>query len=145
MSFLVPDPGELRALASRITAAAETARAHADRLGHAVAATGWHGPAARVFAGQAELALGGLRTAAGRLDDAAASLRRHADRVDDVLHIALGLVRAGLGLLPDLLARPDDLLRPMSVELGDVVAVAGGAVSAVGDLAGGALDAVGLG
>jgi uncharacterized protein YukE len=145
MSFLLPDPGELRALAGRITAAADGARSHADRLGRAVAAAGWHGPAARVFAGQAELALGGLRTSAGRLDDAAATLRRHADHVEDVVHLALELVRAGMGPLPQLLAHPEDILRPMSVGLRGLGTVAGGAISTVGDLAGDALDAVGLG
>jgi len=145
MSFLVPDPGELQAIAGRITDAADRARSHADRLAHAIAVTGWHGPAARVFAGQADLALDALRTAAGRLDDAAATLRRHADRVDDVLAVALGLVRAGMGTLPQLLAHPDTLLRPMGQELRGIAAAAGGAVAAVGDIAGDALDAVGLG
>jgi uncharacterized protein YukE len=145
MSFLIPDPGELRAFAGRITNAAESARAAADRLALAVAATRWHGPAARAFAGQADVAVAGLRTASGRLHDAAAALRRHADHVEGLLYVALGLVRAGFGPLPELLAHPDRVLRPMGAELHDVATAAGGVISDVGDTIGGVLDSVGLG
>ena len=145
MSFLIPDPSELRALAGRVAATADTVRAGADRLGWAVAAVGWHGPAAGAFAVQAEVAIGGLRTAAGRLQDAAAALRRHADHVDDVLHVALGLVRAGLGPLPDLLAHSPQLLRPLGAELHDVATAATDVISDVGDTVDGALDCIGLG
>jgi len=144
MTFLIPDPGELRALAGRVASTADTARASADRLGWAVAATGWHGPAARAFALQAEVAIGALRTSAGRLQDAAGALRRHADHVDDVLHIALRLVQAGLGPLPELLAYSPQLLRPLGAELHDVATTAKSVISGVGDTVGGVLDCVGL-
>ena len=149
MTFLVPDPAELRAFASRIGSAADTARAQADRLALSVAATGWHGPAARAFAGQAEVAIGALRTAAGRLHDAADTVRRHADRVEDVVHVALRLVQLGAGPLPALLAHPEELLRPLGTELHDVASVAGGVVrgagSPIGHAVGDALSSVGLG
>jgi len=145
MSFLIPDPAELRALAGRVAHAADTARACADRLGWAVAATGWHGRAARAFAVQAEVAIGGLHTAAGRLQDAAEALRRHADHVDDVLHVALGLVRLGLGPLPELLAHAPDVLRPLGAELHDVAVTAKDVVLDVGDTVDDVLGCVGLG
>ena len=145
MSFLIPDPAELRALAGRVAHAADTARACADRLGWAVAATGWHGRAARAFAVQAEVAIGGLHTAAGRLQDAAGALRRHADHVDDVLNVALGLVRLGLGPLPDVLAHTPELLRPLGAELHDVATAAKDVISDVGDTADAVLGCVGLG
>jgi WXG100 family type VII secretion target len=138
---LLPDPAELRALAGRIDSHADAARKRADRLGAAVAATGWHGRAARAFEGQAETALAGLRAAAGRLDDAADALRRHADNVDSVLAAITGLVRAGVAGMEELLALPADALRG----LGDgLVSAGGGVISTVGDVADSVLGAVGL-
>jgi len=75
---------------------------------------------------------------------AAGALRRHADHVDDVLHIALRLVQAGLGPLPELLAYSPQLLRPLGAELHDVATTAKSVISGVGDTVGGVLDCVGL-
>jgi uncharacterized protein YukE len=145
VSFLVPDPGALRALAARIDAAAEAARTRGSRLGAAVAATGWRGTAAAAFDAQAAVALGALHTAAGRLADAADDLRRHADAVESVLDVLTGIVRAGLATLPELLELPGEVLRGLggpadalvSGVVSGVVSTAGGVASAAGDLAGG--------
>ena len=160
MSFLLPDPAELRALAGGIDAAAHATRLRADRLGATLAATGWHGPAARAFLAQAEFVLSALRGSAGRLDDAADAARRHAARVDVLVQTLTGLVRAGLATLPDLLALPSDVLQNIDalgvrgveagvrgVEAGvrGVLSTAADVTSTVGDLADSALDCVGLG
>jgi len=153
MSFLLPDPAELRALAGRIDAAAHATRLRADRLGATVAAAGWRGPAARAFLAQAEFVLGALRGSAGRLDDAADAARRHAARVDVLVQTLTGLVRAGLATLPDLLALPSDVLQNIDalgvrgVEAGvrGALSTAADVTSTVGHLADSALDCVGLG
>jgi uncharacterized protein YukE len=153
---LLPDPGELRAVAARIDQHARAARARASRLGTDVASTEWQGRAARAFRAQADVALWGLRGAAGRLDDAADALRRHAEQVDDVLAALQGIVRAGLATVEELLTLPGDALRGLAGGVrdgvgglaaagGSLVSAAGGSlVSAAGDLADGALDAIGL-
>jgi hypothetical protein len=107
---LLPDPVELRALAQRIDHHAFAARARAVRLGDAIAATRWHGVAARAFDVQAAAALGALRAAAYRLNDAADALRRHADRVGTVLNTLENMVQAGLTTAEDLLAAGGDLV-----------------------------------
>jgi uncharacterized protein YukE len=152
---LLPDPGELRAIAARIDDHAHAARTRAVGLADAIAATDWAGLAAGAFRGQAQLALSGLRSAAGRLDEAADALRRHADRVDGLLSALTTLVRGGIVTVEELLSLPTgafsallavgpaDAVRVLSTVRG----VAGSALDAAGgalDAAGGLLDAVGL-
>jgi WXG100 family type VII secretion target len=136
MSFL-PDPAELRALATRIDQHAGAARARADRLGAAVAATAWHGVAARAFQGQAHLAVAGLRRAAGRLDEASDALRRHADNVGTVVGALESAARAGLVTAGELLQHSGAVLRGIGHGVTRVIDTGG-------DLVGGVLDVVGL-
>jgi len=137
MSFL-PDPDELRALATRIDQHAGAARARADRLGFAVAGIGWQGAAARAFQGQALVVIVGLRSAAGRLEDAADALRRHADNVGTVIGALEAVARAGLLTADELLEQSGTVLRGIGHGVGQVIDTGG-------DLVGGALDVVGLG
>jgi len=62
-----------------------------------------------------------------------------------VLHVALGLVRLGLGPLPELLAHAPDVLRPLGAELHDVAVTAKDVVLDVGDTVDDVLGCVGLG
>jgi hypothetical protein len=75
-----PDIPRLVALAARLEAHAEAARAEAARLATAVLDTRWDGSAAHAFRFRAGLVIARLRTAAGQLDDAATALRSHAVR-----------------------------------------------------------------
>ncbi len=136
MSFL-PDPGELRALATRIESHATAARARADRLAFAVAGTGWQGLAARAFEGQAQLAVAGLRSAAGRLDTAADALRRHADNVGTVIGALEAVAKAGLLSAEELLQQSGTVLRGLGHGIGRIVDTGG-------DLVGGVLDVIGI-
>lgn len=140
MSFL-PDPAELRALATRIDQHASAARARADRLGFALAGSAWQGLAARAFQGQAQVAVAGLRSAAGRLDDAADALRRHADNVGSVLGALEAVARAGLVTAEQLLEQSGTVLRGLGHGIGHGI---GQAIDTGGDLVGGVLDVVGL-
>ena len=136
MSFL-PDPGELRAIATRIDQHAHAARACADRLGFAVADAGWQGRAAQAFQAQAHVAVVGLRLAAGRLDDAADALRRHAGNVGAVAGAVEAAARAGLLTGEELLAHSGAVLRGLT-------GGAGAVVHAGSDLVGGVLDVIGF-
>lgn len=156
MPLFLPDPAELRALAGRIDSYARATRAHADRLGRQIAATGWRGLAARTFDGQADLTLRGLHGAAGRLDDAADALRRHADNVSWLLDTVAAIVRLGLGTMDELLSLSAGELRSVAVDfsaglrtglslgLQGAATVGDGVAAAVGDATGAALDLVGL-
>jgi uncharacterized protein YukE len=110
MSFL-PDPGELDAIAERISRHAATTRSRAFGLGAAVAAAQWHGVAANAFRDEAHVVVAALRTAAGRLDDAADALRRHARKVSvlyaDVRNLGIDSLQAAEDVV---LLRPDRLL-----------------------------------
>ncbi len=75
-----PDIPRLVAIAARLDAHADAARAEAARLAAAVVGTQWDGSAAHAFRFRAGLMIARLRTAAGQLDDAAAALRSHAMR-----------------------------------------------------------------
>jgi uncharacterized protein YukE len=98
MALLLPNPGDLLALARRIDAVAGTTRRNGERLRSQLAGTHWSGPAARAFELQADLVLHALCSAADRLDGAADALRSHADAVDS----ALKMVKTTLGLGWDL-------------------------------------------
>jgi uncharacterized protein YukE len=146
--FLLPDPAELRALATRIDDAASAARDRGSRLGAAVAGTGWRGPAATAFDAQAGTAIGALRGAGGRLAEAADALRRHADAVEAEVDVLTGIVRAGLATLPELLDLPGDVLGGLGREVDGLVTTAGDvaghiAGSVAGHIAGGVLGLVG--
>jgi uncharacterized protein YukE len=81
MSFLFADPGELYAVAERISRHADAVRSNATTLAAAAANDRWHGLASEVFSAEAGSLLRDMRACAGRLDDAADALRRHAGRV----------------------------------------------------------------
>lgn len=128
----LPDPADLDALADRIAGHAGATRARATRLGAAVAATGWRGPAASAFGNQAEFAVAGLRAAALRLDDAADALRRHARHIGALF---AGVQRLGvdeLGLLDDALFHPGQLIPDTGELIGDGVGVLGDALGLIG-------------
>lgn len=139
MSPILPDPGELDAIAERIASFAGATHTRATVLAGSLAGLDWHGLAAGAFDGLAQNVVGGLRTAADRLDDAAAALHRHADTVrerivaleriaDDAVHLARDL---GTGLA-DVVLHPTHLLDDGA----DVVADTGGLVSDAGHLLG---------
>lgn len=82
---LLPDPGEIDALARRIAAHATAARATARRVERDTDATPWQGVAATAFALSTSDTAQALRAAADRLDDAAGALHRHARAVEHAL------------------------------------------------------------
>jgi hypothetical protein len=142
-----PDPGALRDLARRIDDHAEAARRRADHLSLSGTGTGWRGVAAQAFGLQADVVLGGLRSAAGQLEAAARALRRHADNVDDALAALTAAVRAGLATMEELLTLPSDALRSLCAgampELLGLAGATGAVAGAVGDAAGAVGGAVG--
>lgn len=131
MSFL-PDPGELYAVADRISQHAVATRARALRLSTAVGVLNWRGVAATAFQAEAQIAVAALRSAAGRLDDAADALRRHATRVGAVYEDAKHLGADGLRTLTDTVLRPDRLLSDSKQLLADGADLAGDALHAIG-------------
>jgi uncharacterized protein YukE len=96
MTFLLPDPNALRAVADRIQLQAVATRGRAERLRARAQALDWRGVAAGAFDGEARLALRGLVSAADRLDAAADALRRHADLVGSLLGAISRLCAEGL-------------------------------------------------
>lgn len=119
MSFLLPDPAALEAIADRIDRHAAAARARAAGLSAAVAAARWHGLAADAFHAEAHLVVAALRTSAGRLETAAGTLRRHAHTVGTVLADASRLGHDGLRGLKDAVTDPGALLGDAASVLGD--------------------------
>jgi hypothetical protein len=134
---VLPDPADLAAIADRIAAHAAVTRERAARLDHAVVATGWSGIAAAAFHLEAKLATDSLRSAAARLDDAADALRRHAARIGALIADIARLGTDELGLVKDALTDPHRVLP-------DTIGVLGDGVHVLGDVAGGALHAIGL-
>jgi hypothetical protein len=131
MAFL-PDPGELDALARRITEHAAAARRRAYHLGAVSAALGWRGLAATAFHAEEQLAVAGLRRAAGRLDDAADALFRHAGRVRVVYADVGQLGRDAARTAADLLLDPSNLLDDAGQLLADGTNLVGDALHAFG-------------
>jgi WXG100 family type VII secretion target len=123
---LLPDPQDLRAVAARIGAAAESARAEASRLQAQVGAAVWHGAAATAFDLLAGDVIAGLRASADRLDDAADALRRHAANVE---HTLTTLLQAG----SDVLAIGGGLIHGMVDEVVHPSRLIGDAASVIGD------------
>jgi uncharacterized protein YukE len=105
MSFLLADPGELFAIADRISRHADALRVRASTLAAAIANDQWHGFASDVFSAEARGLLHDMRGCAARLDDAADALRRHANRVQAVFAAVKRLwhdiENAGLALAHD--------------------------------------------
>lgn len=131
MSFL-PDPGELRAIAERISGHATATRARAFGLGGAVAAVDWHGLAASAFRSEAHAAISGLRGAGGRLDDAADALREHAARVAQLYDDVKALGIDGFQTAEDIVLRPDRLLSDSARLVADGKHLFGDALSLLG-------------
>lgn len=134
---VLPDPADLAAIADRIAAHAAATRDRAARLDHAVAVTGWTGIAANAFELEARLATDSLRGAADRLDTAADALRRHAARISALINDLARLGADELGLVTDVLTDPRGVVP-------DTLSVVGDGVHVLGDVAGGALHAIGL-
>jgi hypothetical protein len=132
MSFLLPEPAHLFAVADRIGDHASASRHRAAHLGAAVSAAGWHGIAADAFHAQAHSALATLRSSAGRLDAAADMLRRHAARVravsDDIERATLD----GLRLSGDVFTAPGRLFADGRDLVFDGAGLAADALSLVG-------------
>jgi uncharacterized protein YukE len=129
MSFLLPDPGELFAIADRIARHADAVRMRASALAAAIADDRWHGLASDVFSAEAGGLLHDMRACAARLDDAADALRRHAGRVEAVFamvkRVLHDLENAGAALahcVSDLIPGADELV--VDGILGDLLAQA---------------------
>ena len=82
---LLPDPGEIDALARRIAAHATATRSSARRLERDTHSIAWQGVAATAFGLSTAETARALRQAAERLDDAAAALHRHARAVEQTV------------------------------------------------------------